>query len=411
MSALLVLSLAPFAAGVGGGEISKHQQVCQVGDGKTCEDSLNLLDESNEALSLMQRRMSVKAHTGSAAGSRRSNEVTNLVQDVISMYKENGGKLTPKVKQFLEDVLRQITDDVVPKIKEEHDAQVSQLAAFLKAVQDTDALMEASEAKSKTAKGIADGARTKLTGCRGDESTIHGEVVACRSEEATKLSTKNAKSQEVANTLKGLRSMFSDDPSVEDMLKPQFRSSLARQLDTFKTQNAALDVAINEWVLKKKECDDRDADLSTKKGECDRDQLAFEMFVCTHAQGIKDGCAGYATAYKGAAATFNQAKATAEIMSEDRKVEYTGLMHAQCLLKAIQSDTDGSLTQQKINDCQSAAVDASHLNIVPADTPDEKVCEAMPPYPCTTEFETQEYGTMPSGTVKAACVTCTPPID
>ena len=127
ISALLLLSLVSFVAGDDSDQIVKRHQQCNpqmLADGETCEGSHNLLDESSDALSLMQLRMSV-ADMDSASASESSG-VNDLVQAAISMYEKNGGKVTPEVQEFLTAVLKQITA-LYPKIEDAHKTNVKDL--------------------------------------------------------------------------------------------------------------------------------------------------------------------------------------------------------------------------------------------------------------------------------------------
>jgi len=393
LSALLVLSLVPYTAVAQADESIKRQQVCQVGDGETCKDSFNLLDEG---LSLIQHRMSVSEHTES-----NGKDVSNLVQAAISMYRENGNKVTPAVQTFLKKVLAQI-DDVLGAVDRASGTDQSLIDTHSGYISDALSAWASDVSANDKLKTQADTARTTLKGCRDGQKTIYDEYTRLKGIFEAKKAALEGTLMELKDHFAAASALSDPDAQKQLMLRPEFRARLVALLGTFSTQNAEYDAANGEYktIVGK---------LGEKKEACDQFQGGFEAATCKYAveggKSVQEIVAVFETAYDKAAGQYGTTKSSVEKLVADREVEYTGLTHAKCMLNAITGK--GALTEEGIKKCQNADVDLSSLKITYPPVPAKPTLPSVPPHPCNADFKSNEYSYLAGTGVDAAtCKAC-----
>jgi len=378
LSALLVLSLVPHAAVAQVDESIKRQQVCQVGDGETCKDSFGLLDEE---LSLLQQQMLVSEHTGS-----NSNDINNLVQAAISMYKAHGGKVTPEVQTFLQKVVDTI-DTVLGKIITAHEIDSGAVNDTYSNILDTEDALKNDLAANAESLKLVKGARTKMNDCRGEESKqrlIHEECL-----------------RELS--LQILRLGISDKKTFNNIV-PSLPEDVQDELHEAINEFGTNEEQIKRLTKQLHNCGR--AAMLAQTAKCDALQSDdFEAKACTYANSMSTMCSDLKSNWPAAKAAYDNKVQNVEKLEADRVVEWTGLTRARCVLKALHdnvADLDAA-----IKECYKTVVTTKVLKVFywPARTiPD---CPETPPYPCTAEFINNEYLNMPNGTFAATCTACT----
>jgi len=409
LSALLVLSLVPYTAVAQADESIKRQQVCQVGDGETCKDSINWLDEG---LSLIQHQMSDSERTSSNSG-----DVSSLVQAAISMYKANGGRVTPEVQAFLTTVRTELDDTVFPSITAAHGVNQARLGELHGDIKGTLTKLASDKQANTGMEGQVATKRAALKTCREGESRIHSLLHTCMTQQAAAQGTFDSKKAALTGVLVQLKDHFANvamvlapsDPEKQKelMLKAGFRRTLVTHgVESFvNPKNPEYDDAKGTLERKKAECEGIANDLRAKRASCDSDQGTFERSSCQYAVSMKKMCTVFARTYSAAVAAYEQEEDSVEKLEADRVEEFTGLTHAGCILDAIAGT--GGLSKEKIQACQTVLVDTTALKIDYKPTPPDPGCPSVPPYPCNNDFMSNEYvGKMPSGTRAATCSKC-----
>jgi DNA repair exonuclease SbcCD ATPase subunit len=394
LNVLLTLSLASFAVG--------EERVCQAGDAGACADQQNFLDEGGDALSLIQTQMSL-AREGSALG--LGSNVDNLVQTALAMVEEGGGKVTPAVQKFLKGVLADI-EKTLPHITDAHGGDQGKLDSLYKKLTDAIAALEAKKKELEKAKAAIGETFGKLSACRKEESGIYGKWQVCLGEQKALQEIHDSKEEATATVLKDFRAKFSSNPSVEAMLKPSFRAAVSSTSDSFKVANKELNVAIKNLNAKIAECEGIAKSLSDKKAACDAIQGTFESDFCAYASDIKSTCSAFDKTYALLSGLFEDEQASVKKLEADRKVEFTGLKQAACILSAIMKSSGKEISFEDIETCKKSTTPTDHLDIKYDDTPLKPPCTPLPPFPCAAAFVAKYYSKMPTGTTAATCKAC-----
>jgi len=354
-------------------------------------------------LSLIQTQMSI-ALKGNQSDLRRSAEITNLVQAAISMCKENGGKVTPQVQKFLGGVLKQI-DGLIPHIMRAHNTNKADLARLRQKVVDANTDLDKKKKISQNLKIRVGGYRTTLSTCRKAESAIYVRHQACLQKQASLYQIMKSKETAAFLTLNVFKSMFGSNPSKARMLSRKFRDGVQATATKYIPQDKALNFAIDAWKKQVAKCNGIAKELASKKKSCNGNQAVFEQYSCSYYLGVVSNCKNSKTAYTKAANAFAAEKASVKILEKDRKAEFTGLMKAHCILKAI-SGSKGQLSMAKLDKCKSVGISTAKLNLQYLAPPAKLSCTPTPLYPCQSQFLKAEYSGMPKGTTPAKCTPC-----
>merc|ERR1719281_813997 len=323
------------------------------------------------------------------------------------MVEESGGKVTPAVQKFLEGVVKGI-QETIPHILDEHKNDQGKLDYHYKAINDAIATLEAKKGSLEKTKVMIGGVFEHLSACRKEESGIYKKWQVCLSEQKALQEIKDSKSAATASVLRGFSAKLSSNPSEEEMLKPAFRARVSSTIDSFKVANKELNVAIKNLDEKTLECEGIAKSLSEKKAACDALQGTFEKDFCAYASDIKSTCSNFDKTYALLSGLFADEKASVKKLEEDRKVEFTGLKQAACVLKAIMGSS-GEISFGDIETCKKSTTSTDHLDIKYDDTPAKPACTPLPPYPCAGAFVAKYYSKMPTGTAAATCTPCSGP--
>jgi hypothetical protein len=315
--------------------------------------------------------------------------------------------VTPAVQKFLKGVLADI-EKTIPHISSAHESDQGKLDALYKKLKDAIAALEEKKAEHEKTKAAIGATFGKLSACRKEESDIYGKWQVCLSEQKALQEIKDSKSAAMASVLRDFVSLFGGSPSEEEMLKPAFRARVSSTIDSFKVANKELNVAIKNLDEKTLECEGIAKSLSEKKAACDAIQGTFESDFCAYASDIKSTCSNFDKTYKLLSGLFADEKASVKKLEEDRKVEFTGLKQAACVLKAIMGSS-GEISFGDIETCKKSTTSTDHLDIKYDDTPAKPACTPLPPYPCAGAFVAKYYSKMPTGTAAATCTPCSGP--
>merc|ERR1719359_1428184 len=199
--------------------------------------------------------------------------------------------------------------------------------------------------------------------------------------------------------------MFGSNPSKARMLSRKFRDGVQATATKYIPQDKALNFAIDAWKKQVAKCNGIAKELASKKKSCNGNQAVFEQYSCSYYLGVVSNCKNSKTAYTKAANAFAAEKASVKILEKDRKAEFTGLMKAHCILKAI-SGSKGQLSMAKLDKCKSVGISTAKLNLQYLAPPAKLSCTPTPLYPCQSQFLKAEYSGMPKGTTPAKCTPC-----
>jgi len=132
-----------------------------------------------------------------------------------------------------------------------------------------------------------------------------------------------------------------------------------------------------------------------QRHDCTTIQIQLQAAQCQSRYLATNDMQLYSAAFLDAVERYNHQKASVMIMEADRKVEWDTLERVICLLMTLTNETDGSAsslsTEQRIEACQTDAVDTSHLDITYIPAPDMGDLPDMPVSPCDDAFIEDAY--------------------
>mmetsp|Transcript_67582 Transcript_67582/g.128620 ORF Transcript_67582/g.128620 Transcript_67582/m.128620 type:complete len:640 (-) Transcript_67582:93-2012(-) len=279
-----------------------------------------------------------------------------------------------------------------------------------------------------TAKTTADTEASTLLTAKTEKSTAHKE---CRTAE----STAQANYQRCMTELRSLEragnascsnnfSSGSDIDSCKIIPKPapgqSYQSWLLSMKDWVDAELADVKQKIDScnsstdlYTTKKAECEGADGNGGLKqawtnlKTLCSANQTALEATACSYAGKVEDSCSNYATCYSSANSAYNSGSVNLLSAQANRVLEYELVKRLKCFSNLFSAADGGDLDDADINSCKNANHSTTHLLLTLPTVPFAPVtCQDVDPKPCTTNYISTEYGSLPSNAQAATCQVC-----
>lgn len=357
----------------------------------------------------MMQAVKLKSHNQGALTSKPSRRayLDDLLERTETVLK-NG--VTPDVVTFAQAAIDNIENTIIPIISEEHTTDQNMLhslwtgfvtaeADFLFGLGEIAKLVELHKAASGT-----------HTVCRGDESDLCAEANQC--------------DVELGELWKEVVRLEDDMKTVDDTIyvdycennenrtKPVFRERQVPTMQRYVELVPDLEKAWADYQAKLAECRAKRKLHHDKVEVCIGDQTNLETATCATAVKTDAVREAYLAAFDQAEASYSTAVEGIKVEEADRKVEFSTLQMILCLLDNINEMVNGSAAAAgtdyvaHLEACRDEIFDTAHLDMDYNDTPAKLGLPDIPNYPCTAEYEAQEYGDMPFCTEAEVCVVC-----
>jgi len=278
-----------------------------------------------------------------------------------------------------------------------------------------------------TAKATADSEASQLTTTKTSQSTSHKQ---CRNSEGTAESnyqtcvTAENSLHGSAVTACNAYDLANKAPNINLVPQPgqgaSYRSWLVSVKDWVINELANLDSANESCVTatglynaKTLECEGADGNGGLKqawtnlKTLCSANQTALEATACSYAGKVEDSCSNYATCYSSANSAYNSGSVNLLSAQANRVLEYELVKRLKCFSNLFSAADGGDLDDADINSCKNANHSTTHLLLTLPTVPFAPVtCQDVDPKPCTTNYISTEYGSLPSNAQAATCQVC-----
>jgi len=357
----------------------------------------------------MMQAVKLKSHNQGALTSKPSRRayLDDLLERTETVLKSG---VTPDVVTFAQAAMDNIQNTIIPIISEEHTTDQNMLhslwTGFVTAETDfLDGLAKIAELVR--AHEAASGAHTV---CRADESDLCADANACDVELGELWKTVVDLEEQIADVDEEIFTDYCENN--ENRTKSDFRT---KQVTSFEEYNRLVPLLEEAWLAyqtKLSECRRKRKLHHDKIEVCIGGQTNLESATCATAVKTDSVREAYLAAFDQAEVSYQTAVEGIKVEEADRKVEFSTLQMILCLLDNINEMVNGSAAAAgtdyvtHLEACREEIFDTAHLDMDYNETPAKLGLPDIPHYPCTAEYELQEYGDMPFCTEAEVCVRC-----
>jgi len=109
---------------------------------------------------------------------------------------------------------------------------------------------------------------------------------------------------------------------------------------------------------------------------CDRDQVTFEMAVCSYKVELTATCEGHSACYEAAVSNRATVMVNVKLKEASEKIMWKSCQKVRCYLDML--DATEASSPVEFTKCQEQDADTTHLDIIYPDSPEMAVCETTP---------------------------------
>jgi len=356
--------------------------------------------------------------------------LTQLLQATTKMLRDGS---TPAVLVFTGDTLKEIEDDIIPKIDANHDADQKLLDDQIKELEAIITTFNGEVIKLETFSKTEETDDTNHKSCRGvDLVTKDGKAIGDSADSEVKLcidaSKKNwIRAEAWAKLLSGERTYTQISTTIHGRFCPpravtwhskdltdeeinpmvaqlqEYRSTTVTKMMKFNTDGAKyFRVLIPAWILTDNTAQSANQSHMNKKTTCEGLKTVLETSSCTRAQHHATFLHNFRVEWTSAEEIFNETKLNIVSAEKDRIREVVTLGMVQCLLKKIESKngtackTTGE-ADEEIQDCETKNITTTRWEIDYPCAPDQPVPPIIKVFPGQpTHYWTYRYSTIES---------------
>lgn len=361
---------------------------------KACISVVTVVSASECADGSCKSETATMLQTKKRGGQLSSNQktVADLRKSTLKLLKEGG---TEEVVKWAETALKEITDDVETAIADSHkvdqelvDDTVGRFTVisnqFAEKVTDLSDLRKQHRDKSSA----------HLT-CREKERLDCDAHTACRAEEDRLKGLKDAahgRFQSAVNSVKHC------DGETTDAEQETYEVQHREYEDYVETGQKFFD-AWEAYEEKHRECNGLNSVLDEQTLKCNGLKQDFESASCRSHDHFTLSYEAMSQTWTLQEEQYHSVKTTVGADAADRKTEFETLAEVKCLLAKVQErggkpcdeEEEAGVTEEIEKHCKEEAKDSSHLDINFPEPPNEPAKPAEEPYPCTSEFISEEY--------------------
>lgn len=323
---------------------------------------------------------------------------------------KSGNAATPSLKVFVDQLIPSL--GLMEKaIRDEHKSEQTSLNNLIKpfedcthakatALSDANKILTSQKALSQTHKK-----------CRDTESDAAKKSADCLAIESSLLEVRNAHCDAFKKFPKTPQLSLVPSPIPNEKYRPwleRVKTWVLDELDKFDKSKENCEKNQKLYDERKKICDGLKQNYSDQKSTCDKKQAALETTSCSYTTKVEDTCSQYDTCYAGAQKAYSAGITTIQETQANFEFQYEVVKRIMCLCGLFSSSTNTDLKEADVEGCKKKTHDVSDFKLVAPDEPIGAI--QCPPVadkkPCTNQYLSTEYGSLPSNAKAATCQAC-----
>lgn len=309
----------------------------------------------------LQRRLGISKEA-------RRSFVSRLMNHVNAIAKQDS---TPEAMVVASEELEQVYLVALPFLNAEHLQDKRSLRGFFDAFGSVASELLHAEGSLRELESRSATARAEHLQCRVLESSKCEQRAKCESE-----------FQELQSTLAYLeeRGEARDESESKRDIESQFTTE-------------ALNTKADECLSHHEKCGE-------SRDVCGLKQKNLEVASCAAGQQVDHMRLQYVDNFTNAISTYQEAASEIQVEEANRKAELEMLQELHCVQEQFAAGLDS------IDECRAMQHNVSSLDIIYAEAPARVELPAVIARPCTQEFVSVAYGSLPSGAPAAECKSC-----